>query len=167
MENWTVCIGMKRIERSSASGWLPSLERLEQNVRAQEGSLFSFLVWPLVTIAWNTGGSNHRRSFPGSAHELVVTGGGLQVESQNFTFRGKGAWLLAGMRMRGKSSGLGSFACLQEVSLESWEQEKTDKQGSLLLSARCSWCCMCRDVLVCSVLSSLQCSGSRSPLTPL
>lgn len=42
-----------------SSGGLPSLERLEERVRAQEGSLSSFLVWPLATTVWNTGGSNH------------------------------------------------------------------------------------------------------------
>lgn len=34
------------------------------------------------------------RSFPDPAHGLVVTGRGLQVESQNFTFGGEGARLL-------------------------------------------------------------------------
>jgi hypothetical protein len=78
---------MKRVERSSPSGGLPSLERLEQSVRVQVGSLSSFLAWPLVTIAWNTDRSNHRRHFPGSACVLEVTGGGLQVESEFHLWR--------------------------------------------------------------------------------
>lgn len=76
----------------------------------EEGSLSSFLVWPLMTTAWNEGGSTHQKELSSFSHVLEATGGDLQGGTQNFTFGGEGARLLTGLRMRGKCSGLGSFA---------------------------------------------------------
>lgn len=46
----------------------------------EEGSLSSFLVWLLMTAAWNEGGSTHQKELSSFSHVLEATGGDLQVE---------------------------------------------------------------------------------------
>lgn len=75
MENWAVCIGMKKVERSSPSG--------ETGAECESpGGSLGLLPCPASgDHSLEYGWVQPQKALSRLSHVLVVTGGGFQVES--------------------------------------------------------------------------------------